>query len=123
VRYATVAACLAALGRPAPAGLAAWPVDAATAEPIEVTVKYAEYIEKQQAQVDRTARLEGKAIPADLDYAVVTGLRAEARQKLAALRPATVGQAGRIAGVTPSDVAVLLVAVERLAGAARGRDA
>jgi tRNA uridine 5-carboxymethylaminomethyl modification enzyme len=113
VGYAPLAACLAALARPAPAGLPAWPTDATTAQTIEVEAKYADYVEKERAQVERAARLEGRTIPTGFDYAAVPGLRAEARQKLLALRPATVGQAGRIAGVTPSDVAVLLVYLER----------
>jgi tRNA uridine 5-carboxymethylaminomethyl modification enzyme len=118
VDYAALADCLTALGRPAPAGLAAWPRDPDTALTVQVEVAYADYIDKAHAQVARTARLEGRAIPVDLDFAAVTGLRAEARQALRALRPATVGQAGRIAGVTPADVAVLLVHLERLARAA-----
>jgi tRNA uridine 5-carboxymethylaminomethyl modification enzyme len=113
VSYRALAACLTAQGRTAPAGLAAWPVEPATAATIEVETKYADYIAKERAQVERTARLEGRAIPADFDYTAVPGLRTEARQRLLALRPATVGQAGRIAGVTPSDVAVLLVYLER----------
>ena len=115
VGYRPLAACLTALGRPAPAGLGAWPVADEIAETLEVEVKYADYIAKGQAQVARAARLEGKAIPPGFAYEAVPGLRAEARQKLLALRPATVGQAGRIAGVTPSDVAVLLVYLERWA--------
>ena len=65
----------------------------------------------------RLAQLERRAIARDFDYAALPSLRAEAREKLAAIRPATLGQAGRIAGVTPSDLATLLVALER---AARG---
>jgi tRNA uridine 5-carboxymethylaminomethyl modification enzyme len=113
VGYAPLADCLAAMARPAPAGLPAWPIDATTAQTIEVEAKYADYVEKERAQVERAARLEGRTIPTGFDSAAVPGLRAEARQKLRALRPATVGQASRIAGVTPSDVAVLLVYLER----------
>jgi tRNA uridine 5-carboxymethylaminomethyl modification enzyme len=115
VDYRRLARCLTALERPAPAGQPTWLADAATDQTIEIEAKYADYILKQQAQVERAARLEGRPIPADFDYAAVPGLRTEARQKFGALRPATVGQASRIAGVTPSDVAILLVFLERRA--------
>ncbi|MCC6628923.1 MAG: tRNA uridine-5-carboxymethylaminomethyl(34) synthesis enzyme MnmG [Chloroflexi bacterium] len=117
VDYAALATCLAALDRSAPTGLAAWPRDPATALTVQVEVAYADYIDKARAQVARAARLEGRTIPVGIDYATVPGLRAEALQALQALRPATVGQAGRIAGVTPSDVAVLLIHLERHAPA------
>jgi tRNA uridine 5-carboxymethylaminomethyl modification enzyme len=58
-------------------------------------------------------RLENKGIPPDFDYEVITGLRNEARHKLAHFRPATVGQAGRIAGVNPADISILLVHLEK----------
>jgi tRNA uridine 5-carboxymethylaminomethyl modification enzyme len=119
VSWRPLAACLTTLERPAPAGMAIWPSDDSVVEPLEVTVKYADYIRKQQAQVERAARLEGKCIPPGFAFGQVPGLRAEARQKLIALRPATVGQASRIAGVTPSDVAILLVYLERWTPASR----
>ena len=78
-----------------------------------IEAQYAHYIATQQSQVKRLAAMEGRAIPRDFAYAALPNLRAEAREKLLAIRPATLGQAGRIAGVTPSDLAGLLVALER----------
>jgi len=83
------------------------------AEQVTIEVQYEGYIEKQQRQVERTQRLEGRRIPDDVDYAQVIGLRNEARERLALHRPATVGQASRIQGVNPADIAVLLVHLER----------
>jgi tRNA uridine 5-carboxymethylaminomethyl modification enzyme len=80
---------------------------------VEADVKYAGYVERQRAAVARLARDEGTSIPAELDFAGISGLRREAREKLAALRPATLGAAGRIAGVNPPDLALLAVHVER----------
>ncbi|MSQ26259.1 MAG: tRNA uridine-5-carboxymethylaminomethyl(34) synthesis enzyme MnmG [Dehalococcoidia bacterium] len=85
---------------------------------VEVAAKYEGYIEKQRREVERIRRLETWAIPRDFDYAVVTGFRAEAREKLMHFRPATVGQAGRILGVTPADMSILVVHLERLARSA-----
>jgi tRNA uridine 5-carboxymethylaminomethyl modification enzyme len=84
---------------------------AAVAERVEIQAKYAGYIARQESEAARTRRLEDHQLPADLDYLQVAGLRAEARQRLARFRPGTVGQASRIYGVTPADVAVLLVRV------------
>jgi len=78
-------------------------------EQVEIELHYAGYIAKQRDEVERMRRLESMAIPAELDYASLTGLRAEAVEQLERHRPATVGQAARIAGVNPADVAVLLV--------------
>jgi tRNA uridine 5-carboxymethylaminomethyl modification enzyme len=83
-------------------------------EQVSIEAKYAGYIAKQEQQIERARRLEAQPIPADLDYAAIIGLRNEARQQLMRFRPATVGQAGRLAGVNPADVAVLLVHLERL---------
>ena len=80
---------------------------------VEIRIRYETYIRKQEAQVERCARLDHLPIPAELDYGQVAGLRTEAREKLERFRPATVGMASRIAGVTPADVAVLLVALEK----------
>jgi tRNA uridine 5-carboxymethylaminomethyl modification enzyme len=85
------------------------------AEQVNTEIKFAGYISKQQEQVERMRRLENKAIPTDFDYAPITGLRNEARQKLIRFQPATVGQAGRIAGVNPADISLLLVHLERWA--------
>ncbi len=82
-------------------------------EQVEIEAKYAGYIAKQQRQVERMKRLERRAIPADLNYDAVVGLRNEARQKLAHFRPATLGQAARIQGVNPADISLLLVHLEK----------
>ncbi|MBE6599779.1 MAG: tRNA uridine-5-carboxymethylaminomethyl(34) synthesis enzyme MnmG [Ruminococcaceae bacterium] len=76
---------------------------------VEIGVKYEGYIKKEIAEVARHAKLEEKLLPADIDYENVRGLRIEARQKLAKLRPRTVGQASRISGVNPADISVLLI--------------
>jgi tRNA uridine 5-carboxymethylaminomethyl modification enzyme len=81
-------------------------------EEVEIEAKYAGYIEKQQAEVARCRRLEDWRIPADLDYTALVGLRLEARETLARVRPATVGQAARLAGVNPADVSVLLICLK-----------
>ena len=84
-------------------------LDRAVAEEVEIQVKYAGYIARQERQVDQLRRLERRLLPEDLDYAAMDGLRLEARQKLAAIRPRSLGQAGRISGVSPADVAALMV--------------
>ena len=76
---------------------------------VETDVKYAGYIKRELAEVERQRKLESKHLPADLDYTAIRGLRLEAGQKLAALRPTTVGQAARISGVSPADISVLLL--------------
>ncbi|MGB9692144.1 MAG: tRNA uridine-5-carboxymethylaminomethyl(34) synthesis enzyme MnmG [Candidatus Sumerlaeaceae bacterium] len=78
-------------------------------EQVELMVKYAGYIARQESQVDRLRRLDDHPIPPNFDYATVRGLRKEAAQKLAQKRPETLGQALRIAGVSPADVSILLV--------------
>ena len=83
----------------------------AEAEAVEIAVKYQGYIDKQLRQVEEMRRLEGRPLPPDLDYANMTGLRLEARQKLQTIRPLNLGQASRISGVSPADVAVLMVAL------------
>ena len=80
---------------------------------VEIETKYAGYIARQQAQVERVARLENRHIPADFDYRTVPGLRNEAREQLIQYRPLTVGQAARLSGVTPADVTILMVYLER----------
>lgn len=89
------------------------PVDAYVREQVEIEAKYAGYIERQREQVERARRLEEMRIPADLDYGALTGLRNEAKEKLARARPATVGQASRLSGVNPADIAALLVHLQR----------
>ena len=76
---------------------------------VETDVKYAGYIKRELAEVERQKKLEDKFIPEDMDYGRIKGLRLEASQKLAAFRPATVGQASRISGVSPADISVLLL--------------
>ena len=83
------------------------------AEVVEIECKYSGYIVRQQHEVERMQRLEGRRIPADLDYDGVLGLRNEARQVLKRFRPATLGQAARLAGMNPADVAIVLFALER----------
>ena len=105
--------------------IASFELDDAEARAVEIQAKYAAYIERQIAQVERFERMEGRTIPDDCDYSSVPGMRTEAREKLAQVRPRSLGQASRIAGVTPSDVNVLLVHLEARsredpANAARG---
>lgn len=83
------------------------------ANQIEITVKYEGYIKRQADQAEQVKRLDNRKIPADIDYESIHGLRIEARQKLAAMRPASVGQASRISGVSPADIAVLLVYLKK----------
>ena len=85
----------------------------AAAEAVEIAVKYQGYIDKQLRQVEEMRKLEGRPLPPDLDYEHMEGLRLEARQKLQRIRPLNLGQASRISGVSPADLAVLLVALER----------
>ena len=80
---------------------------------IEIDIRYEGYIRKQKEQVERLEHLEARCLPADLDYSAVPSLRDEAREKLAAVRPLSVGQASRISGVSPADVSVLLVWLEQ----------
>jgi tRNA uridine 5-carboxymethylaminomethyl modification enzyme len=75
--------------------------------------KYSGYIDRQTLHIDQFRRLESKQIPRDLDFSQMTSLRFEAREKFARLRPATVGQAGRISGISPGDVATLLILLKK----------
>ncbi|HIR84477.1 MAG TPA: tRNA uridine-5-carboxymethylaminomethyl(34) synthesis enzyme MnmG [Candidatus Galloscillospira excrementavium] len=83
------------------------------AEEVEISVKYKGYIDRQLRQVEEMRRLEGHPIPPDLDYSALSGLRLEAREKLARIRPLNLGQASRISGVSPADIAALMIALER----------
>ena len=85
----------------------------AVTEQVEIAIKYEGYIQKQLRQVEQMKRLERKTIPDDLDYAALSGLRLEAREKLARVRPLNLGQASRISGVSPADIAVLLLALRK----------
>ncbi len=78
-------------------------------EQVEITAKYEGYIQRQQRQVAEFEKLERRKLPPDMDYDHIQGLRLEAREKLSALRPLNVGQAGRISGVSPADVAALMI--------------
>ncbi len=83
------------------------------AEEVELQVKYESYIRKQEQQVSRTQRLEELRIPASIDYQAILHLRTEARQKLQKMCPRTVGQASRVEGVTPADIAILMIYLEK----------
>jgi tRNA uridine 5-carboxymethylaminomethyl modification enzyme len=87
--------------------------DPSVAQQIEIQARYSGYIARQQAEIDRQRRYESSAIPPELDYDQIDGLSNEVRQKLAEQRPATIGQASRIAGVTPAAVSILLVHLKR----------
>jgi tRNA uridine 5-carboxymethylaminomethyl modification enzyme len=78
-------------------------------EAIETDLKYEGYIRRQEDAILKSRESESKPLPAEIDYAAVPGLRAEARQKLSAIRPITLGQAGRISGITPSDLGLVSV--------------
>ena len=80
---------------------------------LEVAAKYSGYIERQEEEIARHRRNEETRLPADLDYARVAGLSNEVRQKLEQIRPATVGQAARVSGVTPAAVSILLVHLKK----------
>ena len=80
---------------------------------MEITIKYEGYIKKQLAQVERFKKLENRRLPENIDYMNIEGLRIEAREKLENLRPASLGQASRISGVSPADINVLLIYLEK----------
>ena len=85
----------------------------AVTEEVEIQIKYAGYLARQEKQVAEFRREEARAIPEDIDYRSITGLRLEAQEKLSAIRPVSIGQAGRISGVSPADIAVLLIYLEQ----------
>ena len=93
------------------------PLSADVIEQVEIEIKYEGYIVRQQRQVEQYKKMEKKRIPSDIDYNDVSSLRLEARQKLIAYKPVSVGQASRISGVSPADISVLLVYLERYKGA------
>jgi tRNA uridine 5-carboxymethylaminomethyl modification enzyme len=100
-------------------GIGSSEMDPLVGEQIEIEAKYEGYIEKQLKEVERVRRLENLRLPSTIDYDSLYGLRYEARQKLKSFRPLTVGQASRIDGVTPSDIGILLVHLERARAANR----
>ena len=85
----------------------------AVTEEVEIQVKYAGYLLRQQRQVEEFKKEESRLLPPDIDYGSIKGLRLEAQQKLDAIRPLSIGQAGRISGVSPADIAVLLIYLEQ----------
>src|SRR5690606_4520732 len=87
--------------------------DEAVAEQVEIQVKYAGYVARQQEDVKRQAAQEGQAIPEDLDYDAIQSLSIEVRQRLKAAHPETIGQASRISGVTPAAISLLLIHIKR----------
>ena len=88
-------------------------LDAADALTLETDIKYEGYLLKQAAQIREAERLENRLLPGDIDYSAIKGLRIEGAQKLSRVRPASLGQAGRISGVSPADIAVLMVWLEK----------
>jgi tRNA uridine 5-carboxymethylaminomethyl modification enzyme len=92
--------------------LAPWSLEQVRGQ-VEIQIKYDGYLKRQQSEINRFSRMERRQIPPTFDYDAMTGLLTEARQKLKAIRPASVGQASRIPGVTPSDISLLLVYLER----------
>ena len=86
----------------------------AVREQVEISVKYEGYSRRQLSQVEEFEKLEQHALPADLDYSGIQGLRLEAREKLAAVRPVNLGQASRISGVSPADMGALMIYLEKI---------
>lgn len=97
------------------AGLLEQPLatDELTREQVEVEIKYEGYIKRQQLEAQKLQRLENQTLPADFSYEQIPGLSNEVREKLSRLRPATLGQAGRISGITPASVAILQIYLQR----------
>ena len=88
-------------------------LDSAVTEQVEISLKYAGYIEKQLKQIEAFRKMEEKTLPDDIDYSNINGLRLEARQKLGRIRPRNLGQASRISGVSPADIAALMIYLEK----------
>ena len=80
---------------------------------MEIRLKYEGYIRRQLKQVEEFSRMESRALPETIDYDEVSGLRLEAREKLKRIRPQNLGQAGRISGVSPADLSVLMIYLEK----------
>jgi tRNA uridine 5-carboxymethylaminomethyl modification enzyme len=95
-------------------GLADASIDPLAAEQVEIEVKYAGYVTRQTAEIERAARYENARLPVELDYALVSGLSNEVRQKLLQHRPETLAQASRISGVTPAAVSLLMVHLKKI---------
>jgi tRNA uridine 5-carboxymethylaminomethyl modification enzyme len=90
--------------------------DAEVAQQVEIQAKYAGYIERQHDEIERSRRHEETHLPVDLDYGNVRGLSIEVRQRLAAHRPTTLGEAARLSGITPAAISLLLVHLKRRTG-------
>lgn len=90
--------------------------DPAVAEEVEIQVKYAGYIQRQEEQVGKLSRLEGIRLPANVDFRAIPGLTAEVREKLERVRPVSLGQASRISGITPAAISILLVYLKKFVG-------
>ena len=88
-------------------------LDEAITEEVEIQIKYAGYLARQEKQVAEFKKEEARRLPADIDYRAISGLRLEAQEKLSQIRPVSIGQAGRISGVSPADIAVLLIWLEQ----------
>ena len=86
---------------------------AAVTDAVEIQIKYAGYLARQEKQVAEFKKEESRRLPEGIDYNAISGLRLEARQKLSEIRPMSIGQAGRISGVSPADIAVLLIWLEQ----------
>ena len=85
----------------------------AVAAEVEIQLKYAGYLERQKKQVEEFKKEESRLLPENIDYSAIAGLRLEAREKLSQIRPVSIGQAGRISGVSPADIAVLMIWLEQ----------
>ena len=88
-------------------------LSSAVTDEVQIQIKYAGYLTRQEKQVEAFKKEESRMLPPDMDYAAISGLRLEARQKLDQIRPVSIGQAGRISGVSPADIAVLLIYLEQ----------
>jgi tRNA uridine 5-carboxymethylaminomethyl modification enzyme len=88
-------------------------IDPVVAEQVEIQAKYSGYIERQRDEIEKQQRHNEKAIPADFNYSVISGLSAEVQEKLEKVRPTTIGQASRIQGVTPAAISLLLVFLKK----------
>ena len=94
----------------------------AVGEQVNINIKYEGYIEREYRQVEQFKKMENRLIPEGIDYEKIDNIRKEARQKLSEIQPLSVGQASRISGVSPSDIAVLLVYIEQFLRSKNGNN-